>query len=754
MRGRGTVLGTGLAALLAAPGAAFGADEVRAALSVASERVLPMSARAGGGEGRGFAAEVRHRGFSLHGIPVRGAYATLIGGEVVSESLPRELPELLPAEAAIGADEAARLAHAHVSETLGVPVKPATQDGELVYLTILGVPVLAYQVEMPLTLAGDEPSRKTVWISANSGIVLDEWEHVRSSRSRVFLNNPAITPDPVEVTFSGIHATEAGKPMDGDRVISYGCALEDPGGEPVPWWEEGKCWPVHTAFSDANGDYFVPLPDVLRPEDNRDGDEPYAEVSMYWHAERFIDQMKKEGVDEFKCEKSTMWANYRTPKLSPSYPDLPYTPLNNAYWTNTCEPDEGATMIFGQGSDVDFGFDGEVVYHELGHGMVSLLTPEGLGRRRERPDGLLADAGGINEAAADYFSVMVANDPELGDYVARFWPGYGSSIRSAENKKACPDDLVGQVHNDGEPLMGALWATRKRVGQDKLDPLVIETLIRLPADADLETTAWTLYDLATDEVAAGRWTDTDMQSMVRAFDERGLYECGRIITDPAAVAGGRSLYLRQKGTAVTPFYPGPMQLRHVVPDGTDNLIVSFRLSPNADAPEGSVTGVVVLLKRADEPIEFKYTLTALDKANGGSGKPSIREVVAVEGDWDIQREASLLGSTDNQLVVRGLRPGEVVHVTLANLMSGEAVPGAVKIVSVPPEFLDDGTVHVDVDLEEGETETETDTSEGGDWTDPEVDEGRATASCACREGSGGSGGLVVLGLLALRRRRR
>ena len=79
------------------------------------------------------------------------------------------------------------------------------------------------------------------------------------------------------------------------------------------------------------------------------------------------------------------------PALSPSYPDLPYTPLNNAYWTNECDPAEGATMIFGQGSEVDFGYDGEVVFHELGHGMVSLLTPNGLGKRTERPDALLAD---------------------------------------------------------------------------------------------------------------------------------------------------------------------------------------------------------------------------------------------------------------------------------------------------------------------------------------------------------------------------
>jgi hypothetical protein len=89
-------------------------------------------------------------------------------------------------------------------------------------------------------------------------------------------------------------------------------------------------------------------------------------------------------------------------------------------------------------------------------------------------------------------------------------------------------------------------------------------------------------------------------------------------------------------------------------------------------------------------------------------------------------------------VIRGFRPGEVVHVTLANIASGEQVPGGVAVVSVPPEFLDEGSVHVDVDLDEMDTatETESDASSGG-WTDPEVDETTPTDVCACRERGAG-----------------
>jgi MYXO-CTERM domain-containing protein len=734
-----------LLAALGAPGSAFagasGPDAWRAGLAVEQDRAVPLIGRA---------AEVRHRSYTLHGVPLRRAHATVLaddeGERVVREALPAGAPDLLPTQARLAAAEAVALAREHARGTR--PAPPAADgDGELVYIVILGVPVLAYEVDLELALDGPEPSKKTVWISAHSGIVLDEWEHVRASQARVFLTNPAKTPEPIVVELSGVHATGPGEPLVGDVVQSYNCTLEPQPVEELPaWWKEGKCYPVHRALSNEDGDFEVPLPDIVLPQDNSDGDDAYAELSMYWNAERFLDRMAELGVTKFKCDLSTMLANYRDPKLSPSYPDLPYTPLNNAYWTNTCDPEKGVTMIFGQGSAVDFGYDGDVVYHELGHGMVSLLTPDGLGARRNRHDGVLTDAGGINEAVADYFSVMLTNEPELGDYVARFWPGYGDSIRSAENQKTCPDDTVGQVHNDGEPFMAALWATRKRVGGDKLDPLVIDLLPLLPIDADLEEASLAVLELAED---AG-WSATELDHLIRAFDTRGLYDCPRIITDPERVVGGRSMYLRPKTTAVTPFLPGPMQLRHEVPEGADNVVVRFRKGGDSGVP-GNPSGVLVLIKRADEPMEFTYTLTALDKNADGSSKASVREVTTVAGDWDLALQATLLGDSDNQLVMRGFRPGEVVHVTLAAVQTSETTASSVAVLSLPTEFLDEGSVHVDVELGESESEA---AGDAGVVT-PEVDVGDAAASCACRGEPGGAGWLLpgLLGL-GLRRRRR
>lgn len=708
---------------------------------------------------------LEQRRITLHGLPVRGAFEAAIrapGGEsrVVTAALPTAAPQFLPAEATVARAQAMAIAQAHALGPAAATDKPA-DDAELVYLMILGTPVLTWEVETPLVML-PEPSRRTVWVSAMSGRVLDERENVLASHATVYRHNPATTPVPVTVELTGVKAETAGVPLVGSRVQAFNCTLEAPEDPETvsPWWDEGECYPVHMAFSDASGDFFLPIPDVRYPDENIAGDDLYAELSMYYHAERFLDHLASLGVPDFKCELSSMLANFRYQEIAVSYPDLDYGPLNNAYFTNTCDPEKGPTMIFGQGSAVDFGYDGDVVYHELGHGVVSHLAPEGLGGRRLRPEAALTDAGGINEALADYFSAMITQDPELGNYVARYWPTYGSSaIRNAENTKICPSNTIGQVHNDGEPFMAGLWASRKRIG-GKLDLAVLEMLMRLSADADLEEAAHTLLQVAHERRGAGEWDDVDLQHLIRAFDERGLFECERVIRDPAAVNGGRTMYLRPYNSGVAPFYPGPMQLRHVVPEGSDNIIVRFRLAPRGTSTGNPITspvGAVALIKRGeDAPIRFEYDLTAVETSGDPAGKaPTVKEVIQVRGDWDIEQAATLVLGSENQLVIRGFHPGEVVHVTLVNIASTEAVAGAVSVISVDPALLDQGSLPSDgIVTSGGESETG-DASDGGEDS---IQSGEAAIACACRasEPRPSAPAIVIAGgiLLGLRRRPR
>jgi MYXO-CTERM domain-containing protein len=662
------------------------------------------------------AGVIEHRVPSLEGLPVRGAFEVLHRGHdgttrVVSSRALRGPPQFLPHEVRIPSSRvAALIAEAAGTTTLVEPEEPPT----LVYLSILGHAVLAWEVQLPLTFV-PEPSRRRLWVSAMTGRVLDETDEVRSSRAHVFAANPSATPEPIEVELDGLDVHGPGLPLDGDRLRTLNCSATQPA-EVLEWWNEGQCYPVALAKSDKDGDFFVPLPNIVYVDDNIDPEDLYAEVSMYYHGARFLDELAQRGLTEFSCETSTLLANHRG--LAPDG-DLDFTPVNNAYYTNQCDPERGPTMIFGQGSEVDFGYDGDVVYHELGHGVVALVAPEGLTRTRLRPDASVFDAGGVNEALADYFSAMITGNPHLGNYVGRFWSGTSRPwVRTAENQKTCPRDTIGQVHNDGEPMMAALWATRLRVGR-ALDAIVLQALARMPGDATLEEASHALIEVSKESVKQGAIDETDHDVLVRALESRGLLDCPRVITDPDDVAAGRTMWLRQRTVAVRPFYPGPMQLRYEVPPGQRELWVSFRLRPRGSSDPVSAR---VLVKRSDHSVEFEYDLVAVDDPGDPTGQTGrVREVVLVSGDWDLEVEPERVAGDDYVARVTGLEPGEVVHVAVVNDSPTPATASNVWIGTpgaVQPESDDDG------DDDGGEREPATAHAEGA-----------VSSGCGCSGGA-------------------
>ncbi|MEM7155317.1 MAG: M36 family metallopeptidase [Myxococcota bacterium] len=710
-------------------------------LRVANVQALPLSADLAGGT-------VERRELSMDGLLVRGAYEVVRtdpGGhtEMMSSRYPSATPQLRPADARIDAVAVPGL----IAASRAMGDEPQLEEPpQLVYLMMLGQPVLAWEAQAELTLF-PEPSRRTYWISAATGRVLEEVEQVRTSRARIFAENPSITPEPIELELIDLDVDEAGHPLVGDRVQAFNC-LGVETAEVSPWWDENECWPLQTVFSDENGDFFVDLPDVVQIEDNIDGQDRYAELSMYVHSEIFLATMRDNGVEEFKCEFASMLANVRT--FEDGAPD--YSPLNNAFYTNQCDPERGPTMMFGQGSEVDFGYDADVIYHELGHGMVALLAPEGLSGRRLRSDGSLVDASGMNEALADYFSVMVTDDPHLADYVGRFWSATGRPfIRDAENDKTCPNDTVGQVHNDGEPFMAALWATRKRLDDDgvrALDRAVIEALMRMAPDSSLEEGAALVIEMAERAQLEGGLDSDAVDLLRRSFDARGLIDCPRVITDPREVRDGRSIYLRRMDAAVHPFYPGPMQLRYEVPADADDMVMTFALRPRGSSDPVEAT---VLVKHGDEPISYEYQLVSVDDPpleppeEGEDPGDPVRELVLVTGDWDVELTPFEVTESDYIVELGGLEPGEVVHVALANISPTEAIASSFMIRSSTELPSDDEGTGTD-----GGSET------GVPAAVDEVDAEIGQASCACR----GSGSVpagawwAALPLLALRRRRR
>jgi hypothetical protein len=664
-----------------------------------SARRVPMTDTLAGGR-------LELRSFALHGVPLSGAFEVTQDDTIVLASRrPTRAPQLRPVDARIDAS-ALPSAIAAVLGTDRAP--PPEQPPVLVYRLVLGEPVLAWEVQLPLTIR-PEPSRRTLWISADSGELVDERENVFASRARVFAENPAATPTPIDVVLDEIDVHGPGMPLVGTRLRSLNCVTIRPA-VVESWHEEGECWAAPRAFSDLNGDYFVPLPDIIIPGDNVDGDDLYAELAMYVHGERFLAFMAERGLTQYRCDMSTMLANFRGTE-----PDdgLPYDPLDNAYFTDQCDPSRGPTMLFGQGSEVDFAFDADVIYHELGHGTVAMLAPLGLNQLSLRSDGVTPDASAINEAIADYVAAMITDDPDLAEYVGRFWTAQDVPyIRSALNDARCPDDLVGESHADGEPLMAALWAARLRTGE-VLDDVVFRALGRLPPDATLEQAAAALVAVAHGMRGEGRLDDDDVAVLERELAVRGLDDCPRVITDPEQLADGITMYLRKTASSVAPFWPGPMQLRHEVPRDRDRMTVSLELTPrSSDAPATAS----LLVKHGDAPIAFTYSLVARDADGDPSGdSKKVRELTLVEGDWDEVVPMVRVADAVHEVVIEGLQPGEVVHVALAATSPVDAVASRVRVLAPVPS---------------DDTSSSDDDDDGGD-REQRVGGADANASCAC-----------------------
>jgi hypothetical protein len=566
---------------------------------------------------RGITAE--RRGLTLHGLAIRGAFETIWQGQ---DAPARVMAARYPSADADLRPEHARIDLTQAREAFADRLQPEQLDragglaglgGELVYLLLLEQPVLAWEFTAPMHLGsvGARPSRERVWVSAASGQVLDSVELIDfDNQAEVYAVNPQHTPTPSMVTLANLDpepqpweegmTAELGS-LTGTRVRVFNC-IDAEDGPYATWHREGECFPTQRVRADVQGDYFVPLPNVTLIDDNRDPNDLYAELAMYWHAEKFFAFMAELGVDEFPCELSNMVANFHWLEPSPGYPELAFGPYNNAYFSGACEIADGPTMLFGQGASVDFAYDGDVVYHELGHGIVAQLAPDGLRQFALRPEGVLMDARALNEAIADYHTLMITERPEMAEYVGFYWPQLDDGwIRNAENESQCPRDMAGQPHNDSAPFTAALWAARRRVGGAKLDPVVIGSLPLLAGDATLESAAAALLQVAAAEREAGVWTTWDYDQLERALAARNLLDCKRVVDDPASLDEPRFLYLRSNGNSVSPFWPGPVQYRQVVGLGADNLLVTFEVSTEGNSDGQPVRHDVVpwlLVKRS------------------------------------------------------------------------------------------------------------------------------------------------------------
>jgi len=96
----------------------------------------------------------------------------------------------------------------------------------------------------------------------------------------------------------------------------------------------------------------------------------------------------------------------------------------------------------------------DVIYHEFGHHINNQFPGSGAGMNN----------GAVNEGYADVWAFQRTEDPVLG---RGFRVDPTSFVRRYDAApKRYPENVAGQVHNDGEIIAGAWWDTYKNLGDD------------------------------------------------------------------------------------------------------------------------------------------------------------------------------------------------------------------------------------------------------------------------------------------------
>ena len=89
----------------------------------------------------------------------------------------------------------------------------------------------------------------------------------------------------------------------------------------------------------------------------------------------------------------------------------------------------------------------DVAYHEYGHAINNARYNSGSGMSN----------GALNEGFADIWAFSLTDSPFIGLGWDLVDPTY--SIRDYQDRKVYPQDLIGEVHADGEIIAGCFWDT-------------------------------------------------------------------------------------------------------------------------------------------------------------------------------------------------------------------------------------------------------------------------------------------------------
>ena len=349
------------------------------------------------------------------------------------------------------------------------------------------------------------------FVDANDGRVLRSGDLVKfaTNKAKVFEFNPIRTPDPIEVTLPWLGNDANGKlsaAADSKGLRKVVVANCPDLGETYRGYP--RCTVRQLANKDTNGSFIYE--DWENGLDYKfDTDDIYPEVSLYYHTTKIYKYLSGLGLSaytelpnhrgtnpivgianfqQYSYDGSSVtlqpYENAHFAKYDSTYADY-YKIIYGDFYTQSDH------LVFGQSEKIDYAYDGDVVYHEFGHGVVSGIAEFDY---TGWPDeyGFSNEIKGMDEGMADVFSFIISEDPCLAEYLAKKTSGSGSldgfkCLRKAKNENRVNEDFIGEGHEDGLPLVGAHWEIYQKMldsgfTKDDFAKIFLTALLSVPSN--------------------------------------------------------------------------------------------------------------------------------------------------------------------------------------------------------------------------------------------------------------------------------
>jgi subtilisin-like proprotein convertase family protein len=257
-------------------------------------------------------------------------------------------------------------------------------------------------------------------------------------------------------------------------------------------------------------------------------------------------------------------------------------------------------ITYGSGG-VDDAEDGDVIVHEYGHATQDNQVP-GWGQTHE--------GGSMGEGFGDYLTVSLFHpifnnwdEAKVFDWDANprdnFWSG-----RRVDTNKHYPEDMTGEVHDDGEIWSRCLWDIQNDIGYDTTLQLILESHFALTTQANFDDAANAIVD-ADLEMYGGR----HLLAIGQAFVDRGIFDELpvelNIIHTPLVDTENYNQYFAITATLTHTF-------------AIDSVFTYYRYLPESSftelsmAPTGNPNEYSTSIPPAGHAVEIGYYLRAVD----------------------------------------------------------------------------------------------------------------------------------------------